>query len=81
MTPVIQIQHTMLKRHRVNLWVKREDLSHSLIPGNKWHKLKLNLQKAENPNNRQLLGAARMSPAKVPPVPQAIVIIELSTSI
>ena len=42
-TPLQKIQHPLLKKYRVQLYIKREDLIHPLISGNKWYKLKYNL--------------------------------------
>lgn len=39
----------------VELWVKREDLIHPLISGNKYRKLKYNLQRAATENRKMLL--------------------------
>ncbi|MBB6609958.1 1-aminocyclopropane-1-carboxylate deaminase/D-cysteine desulfhydrase [Pontibacter sp. Tf4] len=45
--PLQQLQHPLLQKHGLTLWVKREDLLHPHISGNKWRKLKYNLQEAK----------------------------------
>lgn len=44
-----------MQEQGVELWVKREDLLHPHIPGNKWRKLKYNLQEAERQGHHTLL--------------------------
>lgn len=39
----------------IEAWIKRDDLNHPLIQGNKWHKLKYNLQAAQSQHKHQLL--------------------------
>ncbi len=41
-----KIDDPFLENHRVNLWLKRDDLLHPVISGNKWRKLKYNLDEA-----------------------------------
>lgn len=45
----------MLQEQGVTLWVKREDLLHPHISGNKWRKLKYNLQEARQQGHHTLL--------------------------
>jgi 1-aminocyclopropane-1-carboxylate deaminase len=45
--PLQKICSSLLQEKQVELWVKREDLLHPNIPGNKWRKLKYNLQDAK----------------------------------
>lgn len=42
-TPLQKIEHPLFVRHDVELFIKREDLVHPQISGNKWYKLKHNL--------------------------------------
>lgn len=42
-SPIEHVDHPVLKLHEVTLDVKREDLIHPLVSGNKWRKLKYNL--------------------------------------
>jgi 1-aminocyclopropane-1-carboxylate deaminase len=53
--PVQEIYDPLLVAKQVRLSVKREDLLHPLIKGNKWYKLKYNLEEAKKQNKNQLL--------------------------
>ncbi|PRY06049.1 1-aminocyclopropane-1-carboxylate deaminase/D-cysteine desulfhydrase-like pyridoxal-dependent ACC family enzyme [Pontibacter ummariensis] len=53
--PLQRIQDTLLQEHSVTLWIKREDLLHPHISGNKWRKLKYNLQEAKHLQKDTLL--------------------------
>jgi len=46
-TPLQEIHHELLAEKQVRLWVKRDDLIHASINGNKWRKLKYNLLNAQ----------------------------------
>ena len=46
-TPVHELRSALLKEAGVRLLVKREDLNHHEIQGNKWWKLKYNLEEAK----------------------------------
>lgn len=50
-----EINADFLAARRVRLFVKREDLIHPLIKGNKWYKLKYNIQEAQNQGFTKLL--------------------------
>lgn len=45
--PLQQLQHPLLQEQNITLWVKREDILHPHISGNKWRKLKYNLLEAK----------------------------------
>jgi 1-aminocyclopropane-1-carboxylate deaminase len=45
-TSVIEFETPLSKESKVRLLVKREDLNHPFVSGNKWWKLKYNLEKA-----------------------------------
>lgn len=45
-SPVQIIEHPLFTKHKVTVYVKRDDLIHPVISGNKWRKLKYNLQHA-----------------------------------
>lgn len=45
-SPVQKIQDPFLKEKDIELWIKREDLIHPELGGNKWRKLKYNLETA-----------------------------------
>lgn len=54
-TPLQQLQDLLLQERQVELWIKRDDLLHPEISGNKWRKLKYNLQEAKRLQHRTLL--------------------------
>ena len=54
-TPVTEIIHPVIERAGVRLLVKREDLNHPTISGNKWWKLKYNLQAAHSGGHTTVL--------------------------
>ena len=41
-SPLQKIEHSILNEHGTNLYIKRDDLIHSEVSGNKWRKLKYN---------------------------------------
>ncbi len=45
-SPIEQLEEPLYEKMGVQIFVKREDLIHPLISGNKWRKLKYSLQKA-----------------------------------
>lgn len=45
-SPLQRLHHPLLEQHRLTLWIKRDDLLHPLISGNKWRKLKYILRQA-----------------------------------
>lgn len=60
-TPLQQIIHPILAEKDVELWLKRDELTHPFLQGNKWRKLKYNLQaaKAQNLDTLISFGGAR----------------------
>lgn len=54
-TPVVEINHPLLDRRGIQLLVKREDLNHELVSGNKWWKLKYNIIEARRQEKNTLL--------------------------
>lgn len=54
-TPVQEIKDPSVDRAGVRVLIKREDLNHPLVSGNKWWKLKYNLEEAKNQNKKILL--------------------------
>jgi 1-aminocyclopropane-1-carboxylate deaminase len=46
-TPIQEIRHEVIDKAGIRLLVKREDLNHPFVSGNKWWKLKYNLKEAE----------------------------------
>ncbi len=53
--PLQQIQDSLFKEKGLELWIKRDDLIHSEVSGNKWRKLKYNLQEARSKKQDTLL--------------------------
>jgi len=53
--PLQQIHDPLLQEQETELWLKREDLLHPHISGNKWRKLKYNLQEAKRLQHNALL--------------------------
>ncbi|MCC9168017.1 1-aminocyclopropane-1-carboxylate deaminase/D-cysteine desulfhydrase [Pontibacter harenae] len=53
--PLQQLHDPLFEEHEVKLWVKREDMLHPHISGNKWRKLKYNLQEAKQQGKATLL--------------------------
>jgi 1-aminocyclopropane-1-carboxylate deaminase len=49
------IDNSFLKENGIELFIKRDDLIHPVISGNKWRKLKFNLDKAKSENYRTIL--------------------------
>ena len=54
-TPLQEISDTLLEDAGVRLIIKREDLNHPLVSGNKWWKLKYNLAEAKQTHFETLL--------------------------
>jgi len=54
-SPVQHLADDRLSAAGVEVWLKREDLIHSEVPGNKWRKLKYNLAEAAKRGDRTLL--------------------------
>lgn len=54
-TPVQDIHDPLFDRAGIRVLVKREDLNHPLVSGNKWWKLKYNLQEAKAQKHKTLL--------------------------
>lgn len=54
-TPIQEIKSSLLEKAGVNIFVKREDLNHPFVSGNKWWKLKYNLQEAKRQGKSTLL--------------------------
>ena len=54
-TPMQAVDHPLLHRHGIHLHVKRDDLIHPQVSGNKWRKLKYNLRDAQQKNITTLL--------------------------
>ncbi|MBX2968868.1 MAG: 1-aminocyclopropane-1-carboxylate deaminase/D-cysteine desulfhydrase [Cyclobacteriaceae bacterium] len=54
-TPIQEIHDPLFDQAGVRVLVKREDLNHPYVSGNKWWKLKYNLEEAKRPGYKTLL--------------------------
>jgi 1-aminocyclopropane-1-carboxylate deaminase len=54
-SPVEELVDDLLTRRRIDLYLKRDDLIHPELPGNKWRKLKFNLSAAADLGHDTLL--------------------------
>lgn len=54
-TPIQILDHPVCKKAGVELLIKREDLNHSAVSGNKWWKLKYNLLVAQSRGLKKIL--------------------------
>lgn len=54
-TPVQEVHHPVLSAAGVRLLIKREDMNHPFVTGNKWWKLKYNLQAAVRERQQTIL--------------------------
>lgn len=54
-SPIEKLDFPFLKEKQISLFLKRDDLIHPIISGNKWRKLKYNLSKAISENHSTIL--------------------------
>jgi 1-aminocyclopropane-1-carboxylate deaminase len=54
-TPLEEVKDPSLREMKISLLIKREDLNHPHMSGNKWHKLKYNLREARKQSKDTLL--------------------------
>ena len=54
-TPLQQIHHPLLESKKLTIYVKRDDLTHPEIMGNKWRKLKYNIEEALRKGQKKLI--------------------------
>ncbi len=54
-SPVTQIHSPLLTEKKIELFIKRDELIHPVIQGNKWRKLKYNLQQAQYEQKNTIL--------------------------
>ena len=54
-TKITKIKSNFLHQKQVELFIKRDDLIHNVISGNKWRKLKYNFQKAKEEGHNTIL--------------------------
>ncbi len=54
-SPEEELHHELFKSKQVRVFIKRDDMIHPFISGNKWRKLKYNLIKAKSENKNHLV--------------------------
>ncbi|MGW3959118.1 1-aminocyclopropane-1-carboxylate deaminase/D-cysteine desulfhydrase [Amycolatopsis sp. NPDC005003] len=54
-SPLVELRDERLELRGVELWLKRDDLIHPEVPGNKWRKLRYNLEAARDQGFTRLL--------------------------
>jgi len=54
-TPLTPLNHPLFDEKAIQVWMKRDDLNHPTIQGNKLHKLKYNLAEARQQGKKSLL--------------------------
>ena len=54
-SPIQEIKDNLLESKRIQLFIKRDDLIHPLVSGNKWRKLKYNLLAAKEAEQSTIL--------------------------
>lgn len=54
-SPELVLNHPLYSEKQVTVHIKRDDMIHPFISGNKWRKLKYNLVEAENQGKKKLL--------------------------
>ncbi len=54
-SPIVQLSDPEINHLGINLFIKRDDLIHPSVQGNKWRKLKYNLLKIKELNNPKLV--------------------------
>jgi len=54
-TPLTPIKSSLFDAYQVKVWIKRDDLNHPTVQGNKWHKLKNNLLQAKNQDKNTII--------------------------
>lgn len=47
LSPLEKVTHPLFTEHQLNIFIKRDDLIHPIISGNKWRKLKGNISQAK----------------------------------
>ena len=54
-TPLQRLSHPLFEEKGIDVWVKRDDLNHSQIQGNKWHKLRATIQQLQHHSHPAVL--------------------------
>lgn len=54
-SPLVQLQDELFSQKKISFFIKRDDLIHPVVSGNKWRKLKYNLHEARKQNKKILM--------------------------
>ncbi|HNL85258.1 MAG TPA: pyridoxal-phosphate dependent enzyme [Chitinophagales bacterium] len=54
-SPLVQLHDDLFSQKKISFFIKRDDLIHPVVSGNKWRKLKFNMQAAQNLHKKVLL--------------------------
>ncbi|MFK7774751.1 MAG: 1-aminocyclopropane-1-carboxylate deaminase/D-cysteine desulfhydrase [Saprospiraceae bacterium] len=54
-TPIELLRHSLLDKKDIHFWLKRDDLTHPELQGNKWRKLKYNIAETQQTQKKYLL--------------------------
>jgi len=54
-SPITELNHPLFSENNINVLLKRDDLIHPIISGNKWRKLKFNVEKYKALNAKAIL--------------------------
>ena len=54
-SPLVQLHDDLFSQKKISFFIKRDDLIHPVVSGNKWRKLKFNMQEAQNQHKKVLL--------------------------
>jgi len=54
-SPLVELTSVFFNKKEVNVWIKREDLIHPHLSGNKWRKLEFNLKEMRRQQKKGIL--------------------------
>ena len=54
-SPLQKIENDLTRKYKINLYIKRDDLIHPFVSGNKWRKLKYHLEEAKQEHKNTIL--------------------------
>ena len=54
-SPIEKLDHPLFRKYKINVVVKRDDLIHPIISGNKWRKLQGNIKQAQQQHYKGIL--------------------------
>jgi 1-aminocyclopropane-1-carboxylate deaminase len=55
LSPLVKLEHPLFDQKNITVYIKRDELIHPLISGNKWRKLKYNIAEFKAKNKKHLL--------------------------